>query len=100
MASGKIANFMVKGNSSFKMDLIIWELLYKVLHMVKVDIVIIMAVYIKVTYKIIRQMDWVFIMIHFKDISIMVSGKMMYHTVRENKNLKMALIMKENFYME
>lgn len=100
MASGKIVNFMAKGNSSFKMDLIIWELLYKVLHMVKVDIVIIMAVYIKVTYKIIRQMDWVFIMIHFKDISIMVSGKMMYHTVRENKNLKMALIMKENFYME
>jgi hypothetical protein len=39
-------------------------------------------------------------MIRFKVINIMGSGKMMYRMERENKNFKMALIIKENFFME
>jgi len=39
-------------------------------------------------------------MILFKVTNITDSGKMMFHMERENKNSKMALIMKGNFSME
>ena len=68
--------------------------------MVKADIFIIMDVFIKAKLKIIKQTDSVYIMILFKVTNITDSGKMMFHMERENKNSKMALIMKGNFSME
>lgn len=100
MVSGKIVNFMVKDNSFFKMGHIIWGRLSKVLPMVKGGIVIIMAVYMKARYRTIKPTDWEFIMTLSKDMSIMASGKMMFHTEKENKSSKMVHIMKANFFME
>ena len=68
--------------------------------MVKADIFIIMDVFIKDKLKIIKQTDSVYIMILFKVTNITDSGKTMFHMERENKNSKMALIMKGNFSME
>lgn len=99
MVNGRIVNFMVKENSFFKMGLIIWGRLSKVLPMDKGGIVIITAAYMKARYRTIKPMDWAFIMTLFKDMSIMESGKMMFHMEREKKSLKTVHIMKVNFFM-
>lgn len=99
MANGRIANFMVRDNSSLKMAHIIWGHSLRGLLMEKEGIVITMVVYMKEKYRIIRPMDWGFIMTHFKDINTMVSGKMMCRMVRENRNFRMVHIMKANFFM-
>jgi hypothetical protein len=100
MDNGNKINLMEKDNFFFKMDHIILELFYKVLHMDKVDIYTIMDVFIKEILKIIKQMDLELILILFKNINILDNGKMMYHMEKENKNSKMDPITKEDSFKE
>ncbi len=94
MDSGRIVSFMERASFSLKMALIIWAHFWKALHMGKADIVTTTVVYMKGKLKTIKQMDWVFIMIHFKDMSTMESGKMTFPMAKAKKDFKMVLIMR------
>jgi hypothetical protein len=87
---------MEKVYSILKMAPIIKVLLYQVLLKVKVDISIIMDVFIKVRSKIIKHQGKVAILINIKDIIIKEIGSKMFHQDMVNKNLQMVPIIKDN----